>query len=526
MNELVFFQPFAIRTVHPIGFWHCRCLAKLLCIMLTGSILMTNASQAAENLNSAVIRGSTSYVAPELFDIYKDRLGRPLTNTTAREIAEAVQQKYVEDGFAKPGYRILDFGLQSRIIRISLAEASISRIQISGNAGPYQHKLESIFGGVPGTTALRPDQVRHGVRLARQIPGLTLAVSTVPDAEKSGAFVLNLDTDFKTFDGSVKLSNRGTTEIGRELLLANINGHGLFNADISSGLFAASAADSGKYRSGGFYSRLGIGDNGASAQVQGSHSTVDIMTSGVALEQRRDLYSIRLARILAKGQGETSIWGKFEADTLEVVQDAAPNREDRLRSIELGISKTSRSRSAVSLISFELEQTLSLFGSKQISFSGSGDLQRPDFTILRLHYTRSVQLDESWSLRGDVYAQHAEKVLPSIKRFKVGGNRIGRGFEAAAATGDRGAGAKLDLRRRLADGSGVFGTSTLYSYYDLGAAWKNDLRGRESAASAGLGLSFRGERLSSYLEAAKPLTHADADDNKDLAVFFEVSLQF
>lgn len=488
---------------------------------------MTNTSLADENLTSAIIRGSTNYSSAELFTIYKDRLGRPLTGNTAKEIAEAVQQRYIDDGFAKPGYRILDSGLETRIVRIGLSEASISRIQISGNAGPHRRRLESIFSGVPGSTSLRPDEVRNGVRLARQLPGLKLGVSTQPDIENDGAFVLKLDTEFKKFDGNAKLSNRGTTEIGRELLFASFNGHGLFNADISSGLFAATAADSGKYKSGGFYSRIGIGDNGASAQVQGSHSTVDIFTSGVALEQRRDLYSFRLSRFLTRGEpGDTSIWGKFELDTLEVAQDGAPTREDRLRSIELGVSTTKRGGSTVSRISFEVEQTLSIFGSKQISFTGPGDVRRPDFTILRLHYVRSVQLNEAWSFRGDGYAQHAEKVLPSIKRFKVGGNRIGRGFEAAAATGDRGLGAKLELRRRLSASFGMLGTGTAYSYYDLGAAWRNDQGGRESAASAGLGLTFRGERWLSYLEAAKPLTHADADDNKDVAVFFEMSFQF
>jgi hemolysin activation/secretion protein len=116
--------------------------------------------------------------------------------------------------------------------------------------------------------------------------------------------------------------------------------------------------------------------------------------------------------------------------------------------------------------------------------------------------------------------------LPSIKRFKVGGNRIGRGFEAAAASGDRGLGTKVELRRRLSDASGPLGSGAVYGYYDLGTAWKDDPGGRESAASGGIGFAMRGEQLSGYLEIAKPLTHVDADGTKDVGLFAELSFQF
>jgi hemolysin activation/secretion protein len=116
--------------------------------------------------------------------------------------------------------------------------------------------------------------------------------------------------------------------------------------------------------------------------------------------------------------------------------------------------------------------------------------------------------------------------LASIKRFKVGGDRIGRGFEAAAVSGDRGLAAKVELRRRLSEEPNRRGNASTYGFYDLGAAWKNDIRGRESSASTGFGVSLRGQRLSGYLELATPLTHTDADGRKDAGIFAEVSLQF
>jgi len=66
----------------------------------------------------------------------------------------------------------------------------------------------------------------------------------------------------------------------------------------------------------------------------------------------------------------------------------------------------------------------------------------------------------------------------------------------------------------------------LYGFYDLGSVWRNDVEGRESASSTGFGASLRDGRLSGYLEIAKPLTHADADGQKDAGIFAEVSFRF
>jgi hemolysin activation/secretion protein len=208
----------------------------------------------------------------------------------------------------------------------------------------------------------------------------------------------------------------------------------------------------------------------------------------------------------------------LEVDNLEVFQDNIPTHDDRLRSIEVGATTTQRNTAALTQLNFGVERSLGGLGSEMGSFSG--------FTIAQLHYLAMTQLGEAWTVRWDSYGQYTAQVLPSIKQFKVGGNRIGRGFEAAAVSGDRGLGSKIELRRRMSDVSGPLGSSAVYGYYDLGAAWKNDTGGRESAASAGVGFAIRGERLSSYLEVAMPLTHVDADGSKNAGLFAELSFQF
>ena len=46
-------------------------------------------------------------------------------------------------------------------------------------------------------------------------------------------------------------------------------------------------------------------------------------------------------------------------------------------------------------------------------------------------------------------------VLPDSERFKIGGDRLGRGFEVAEIAGDSGIGAKIELRRDLMNTEGI-----------------------------------------------------------------------
>ena len=62
-----------------------------------------------------------------------------------------------------------------------------------------------------------------------------------------------------------------------------------------------------------------------------------------------------------------------------------------------------------------------------------------------------------------------------------------RGFEVAEIAGDQGVGGKVEGRRRLPSAPTSLGVASIYGFYDIGAAWKHDVPGRESAATAGVG---------------------------------------
>lgn len=495
-------------------------------IRLVISIFLLSAAAAptfAETLKSAVILGSATYASGELFDLYGSHLGETVDETTAANIADALRQRYLDDGYARPGYTILDNGLGSGIVRIQVSEARISRVEFEGDAGPYSEALEGMFAAAVLGDVLRPAEVRDVLKRSRRLRGLDISIRTVADSDSSGVFLLQVQTSFNPVESRVRLSNYGTEEIDRNLLSATFAANGLFGRDTTAGAFLASAKDSRNYRSGGAFLSTALGSNGTTLQLLASSAALKIDSSGGVVEQSRDRYHLKLARAFSLESGrDVSVWAGVDLDNLDIIQDDTISREDRLRGIEAGFRVGRRSTSSAKSITVELELGINGLGGRVDNFSNPDEARENNYAFAEIHYMYRAQLAERWGLRWDVFAQHSPHDLPTIKRFKVGGNRIGRGFEAAAVSGDRGFGNRLELKRRTEWGPSFLKVGDVFAFYDLGSAWRNDSTGRESAASTGIGAIVRGGRFSATVELARPLTHDDADGNRSAGLFFEI----
>jgi hemolysin activation/secretion protein len=217
----------------------------------------------------------------------------------------------------------------------------------------------------------------------------------------------------------------------------------------------------------------------------------------------------------------------LEADDLSIEREGLMFRDDRLRVFELGTRASWRSGTKTQyLATFELRQGLDTLGGGLRADDLAIDRRRADFVLARLQFVRLMRLDEAWSLRFDGLLQHSGYVLPYNERFKIGGDRLGRGFEVAEIAGDQGIGGKLELRRELPWNGETFGRASAYTFYDHGVTWKQDVSGSESAGTAGLGLGLRGGDVSGYLEVAMPVGDPDIEGKTGAAIFAEISYRF
>jgi hemolysin activation/secretion protein len=488
-------------------------------------------AQSAEPapLRTAVIDGSTVYSPPLFFAAYRSQLGQPLTPDSARAIAVAIADLYREVGYARPEVRTDRALAAEGILRVTIHEPYISRVSIEGTPGRHREQLEAMSAPLLTARPLRRDAISQVLASMRRIPGLTVTPTTHRSAEPA-AYELVLQAEFSPVSGAVHVNNRGTDQIGPHFVLGQIAANDLLGWGEKLGLVFSSAADTGEYLGAGLFIDAPLGDGGTRgmAMVFRSDSAPNESPVNLTDEYARERVTVKLTHPLRQSADMSmALTGALQAEDLTVDRDGVDVRDDRLRVVATGLRTTWRAWDSTQLLSsLELRKGLDAMGAGLRADDLADDPRRVDFFLAQLQMTSFTRLNPSWTLRVDAFAQHSGHVLPDSERFKIGGERLGRGFEVAEIAGDRGLGAKAVVRRELTGDGSAIGPSSIYALYDIGAAWKVEQPGRESAATGGFGLALNGTRLSGYVEVVRPLTHADIEGKRSTAVFAEVSYRF
>jgi hemolysin activation/secretion protein len=497
------------------------CIAGLPCAAL--------AAAPAPALTTVVVEGSTVYAAPQLFTVYREQLGRPVSTEGSRAIADALAARYVQDGYVKPEVA-LDAAGGTGILHLQVHEAQITSVIFEGDPGTRRDALERIGARLENARPLRRQDVPEALRAMRELAGIAVTANTRRDARVRNAFELVVNADYSAVEGVVRMNNRGTDQAGPLFLLGQLFANGLLGRQEKIGLIFAAATDHEEYLGGGLYVDKPLGNDGTrmNALLFGSHSAPNEAPLNLDDEYGRQRATLRITHPLLQGSTLTLTGsGAFEADDLTIDRSGTALREERLRIIESGLRASWRGTANTQYsANLQLRKGLDAFGGGLQAPDLIDDPRRADFFVAQLQGTAHVRFADRWAFRVDAFSQFTHHVLPDTERFKIGGDRLGRGFEVAEIAGDRGVGAKLELRRDVISTESMLGRVSAYGFYDFGAAWKQDRPGRESAATAGTGLAIQGGTLTGYLELAAPLTGTDVEGKRRTSVFAELSYRF
>ena len=479
-------------------------------------------------LSATVIDGSSAYTPTQLFAAYRDQLGRPINTSSAQAILTQLEALYLRDGFSRPEFRLDEDLAAAGILRIEVFEAQVTRVQFTGAAGPYAVRLEELASELSLRVPLRSADLQTALQTMRDLPGLTVRATTRRDESRRNAYALTIATEYKPFDASIQISNRGTREIGPMFVINQLIANSLFGYRERLGVFASAATDTDEYRGGGVFFDVPVGEDDTHLTTT-AFKTESNPTETPDRDDRydRERMSLRVSGTLDSTAAARLGWSaSFDWDDLGISRDDTQLRTEKLRVLEIGGRVSGRmGTSSQYLLGVQVRRGLNAFGSELEALDIVNDPRRKDFLVTKLQFTELVRFAQRWSVRLDAFGQQSAYVLPDGERYKIGGERLGRGFEVTEIAGDQGLGAKAELRREMTGAAAVLGKSSLYGFYDFAAAWKQDEPGRESAATAGIGFAVEYWRLSGFIEVAKPLTHADVEGDRDTKVFAEVRLK-
>jgi hemolysin activation/secretion protein len=500
-------------------------------VVIIGALLVSAAARGESPplLNSAVIRGSSVYAAPALFATYRARLGQPLTAEVATGVARALGQMYEHDGYSRPEVLVDQRLMANGILRLEVFEPRFTQVRFTGSPGPYAQQLARLGARIQDSNPVRPQEVRRTLQAMRALPGLAIVESVARDAAVRNAFILTLASSYQPVEGLVRLSNRGSKEIGPWFVDGQVVANDLLGLQEKLGALVTATTDYQEYHAGGAFVDLPVSNAGTHLSLLGLYSySVPHVSPGDPVDTfRRTLVQLRVLQPLVNtGSANLVLVGGLDVDNQITDEDAALLRDDRLRIVDLGFQAAWAAFQATRYnVVFDLRQGLDALGSQLYAQDLVPDLRRRDFLLWRGQITQLTQLDEHWTLRLDALLQHSGYVLPYSEQLTIGGQVLGRGFEISQVAGDSGGDGRVELRR-LVSRLGGSGELSLYGYYDYGAVWSQDGSPSQSAAVSGIGVALTRGTLAASVEVAQPLIHPDVDGSRSPRVLVDITKTF
>ncbi|MEO8313352.1 MAG: ShlB/FhaC/HecB family hemolysin secretion/activation protein [Pseudomonadota bacterium] len=472
-------------------------------------------------LTTPIVEGSSLYTQSQLVDIFAQALGRTVSPETIGALVTSIEARYREDGFIAPVIAVEPSSVDSGTPRLHVREARISRVEVYGDAGPNNGRVQHYVDTIRRQSVIHRKQSRDWLNAIGRLPGVSVRASFEPDSTAQNQFVLVINLSYRAGSGAVDVSNRGTREVGRTIISARLGVNGVLHWQESVYLDAAAstAFDRYHYEALSLVRPLGTG----TITLMGSRS--DAQPYAQETTYQRDRGAVRVNMPLWQSESlETAYIVGFGAWTARVGDDIGPVREERIRKVEAGLKMVWRGAGRMRLSSL-IARGLPAFGAD--SFTYVYDLEPAPFEFTKALLDLDYSLALGAGFRGvlEFSAQLANGGLPGAEQFGFGGDSLGKAFDPGVLTGENGVSAGFSLQRSVAWVPGV-DEAALFAGADYGRVWGIAVK-RDDAASASLGVTSRLARLTGSFEVAYPINRpADMEIMRGLRSFFSLRMGF
>lgn len=422
-------------------------------------------------------------------------LGRHASRQTLGELAAALAAAYAKSEVALYTVAIPGQNFARGIVTVRLVEGRIAGVDFGAPAGP---QLRARLTPLTTETPLTRATFERQLTLARAIPGLTLATD-LTDPRGTGALRLAATPKQKRRKLTAGYSSRGVDLLGAGQLDLAAEIYGVLNDgdQVTGGLSAA--PDLKRYRLATAGYSTPVGSSGLTAGLSGAYLETrpkGRTGKGTAKQLAGSLSYPVVRTFTSAGDVSLSLDG-LDSDDAAIAGVVAQEHSRALR-LAAGYSKSNAKR--FWSVAAAVSRGLGVLNAR------SADSQT-GFTKLTGSASIAQVLTPRLTARVSASGQLSRDRLPAAERFAIGGDAIGRAFDEALLSGDRGGGGLAELAWRPV-AKGNFSQSELYGFVDRGTV-RIAARGavpaqQYSLASAGAGgrLRYR-EKAELGLEAAR-----------------------
>ena len=449
-------------------------------------------------------------------------LGRPMNGETLAELAGSLSRAYGKSNIALYTIAIPEQDFAGDVVEVLLTEGRIAQVEIKAPHGAHR-LLAARAGRMTTEDPLTRGTFERQFTLIRAIPGLTV-VPEFNDPQNNGALNLKLTPRQKRSKITAGFSNRGVDLTGDGQFDLNAEFYGLAGESDQLTLGLSAASDFRRYRYAAAGYQAPLGPDGLTFSANAAY--LETRPRGFAGKGSAKLAGVSLTYPLVRSfhrAADLSLGvDGINSDNAVLGNLIATERTRALR-IAAGISDTREKRSWA--VSAAASQGIDMLGARVIEpFAEKG------FRKVSGAASVAQALGKRAALRLNLSGQYSGDRLPAAERFSVGGETLGRAFDTAFLTADKGAGALGELAVRPVKG-GSFAASELYAFADrawIGVAARGIDPGIDlSMASAGIGgrIKFR-EKAEIGLEAATAIDdpYPAFDEDWRISVMWKLSL--
>ena len=449
-------------------------------------------------------------------------LGRMATRETLQALAAALSDRYGDSDVALYTITIPEQDFAGGLVVIGLTEGRIARASVKAPAGTHpllRARLAPLLAEAP----LSRKTFERQFSLIQATPGLTIEPD-FQDPDANGALALVVTPKQRHRKVSIGFSNRGVDLLGSGQFDAKADFYGLARDGDQLSFAASAASDFRRYRYGSAAYTVPLSASGLALTASGAY--LETRPQGTASTGRAKLAGVTLAYPLVRDFHHAADL-TFGVDGLDSDNALFGNliATERTRAVRAAASwSVTRAKRSLS-VAGSLSQGLAILGARVTAPTAETGFLKGTATL-----GIAQQIGKRLAARITASGQYSRDRLPAAERFSIGGEAIGRAFDTAILTGDKGAGGLAELAYRPLK-RGKLAQSEIYGFADggvIGVRPRGVVSGANySLASAGVGIRARYlEKAELGLEAARSVDdpYPGYADDWRISVAWKVSL--
>ncbi|NEX92896.1 ShlB/FhaC/HecB family hemolysin secretion/activation protein [Caulobacter sp. 17J65-9] len=474
-------------------------------------------------LSAVEFQGNASLSADELAPTWSAKAGQTVSIAEVCAIRDRAAETYLKHGVLArvviPQQEIAG----GRVV-LEVIEAHVEQVRILGDAGPAGKKAAQYLKKLEGLAPFDMNAAQRWLLLAGDVPGVRLSTTVRPGASGArGAVDLDVTlTRAEPVSVTANLQNFGSDTVGPWTVLGRVDVDGLTPLGERTSLVLYGTTDLTEQRVVQLVEEARLGGSGLVGRMSLAYSESrpgDVL-SPLDLRSKSFVGTAEAVYPLARHRRHSAWlsgglnWVEQQTDLSDLL--TLTDDDLRIAFARLQGEGTTEVASWPTALSggVELRKGLSGFGANEAGDLGmsraDGD---PQAWLVRADGRAELAVAQRFSLSAAGMAQWADSPLLAYEEMSVGNLTIGRGYDPAALSGDRGAAAAFEARFGPFEAAGM--RTSLYAFYDH--AWVEDLDaggfGSRDVGSAGAGVRLRlNDKVAVDLAYAHPLDRIDASD--------------